>query len=54
MEVGLFSNQIQHLAQALGDLLAEQQSRHQGFERGMRIGIIDAFDRAQVGLVTGG
>lgn len=42
MEVGQFSNQVQHLTQALGDLLAEQQGWHQGVERGVRVGMIDA------------
>ena len=42
MKVGLFFNQVHHLTHALSDLFAEQQSRHQGFERGMRVCMIDA------------
>ena len=44
MQVGLFRNQVQHLTQAPGDLFPEQQGRHHGFERSVRVGMIDAVD----------
>ena len=54
MKAGVFPKQLEHVAQAPGDLLAEQQGRHHGFESGMRIGVVDSVDGAQVGLVMGG
>ena len=54
MEVCLLSNQLQHFTQSPGDPLSKQQSWHQGFERGVCVGMVDAVDLAQVGLVMGG
>lgn len=54
MEVGLFRNQVQHLAQAPGDHFPEQQGRHHRFERSVRVGMVDVVDFAQGRLLIGG
>lgn len=54
MEVGLFRIQVQDLTQAPGDHVPQQQGRHHGFARSVRIGMVDAVDFAQGRLLMGG